>query len=380
MDEARAFFAPGAIANGCASRLVIANARDGGHLQPFTAARGPGLDIEADMGGLAGVAGALKHQAVWQPEPLAGGFGIRHHLLELSDGILRRAKFIHLNLVELVAAFDAAHVAAGAHLLSAETRRIRRVASRQISFIEDLAHMQARERHFSGGDHVQVFFVILVEVVSEARKLPGAIQCFRAHHKGSVFFRIALANMEVKHPRDNGALQASTGTAEHIEARAGKSHTLVEVDNAELRAQVPVRLGLEIEVGFIAPLLHHQVGFLASGRDTVFHEIGQGCHQFVKLFVYAGKLCIQSVDLIPDGAHGGNFFFANRLIFAGANLPGSFVALRLQCFDVHQQFAAPGIQAAGFVDQRRIHVALDHACFDQIGLFANEFDVDHASS
>ena len=67
------------------------------------------------------------------------------------------------------------------------------------------------------------------------------------HHERRVFFGVALADVQVEHPGDQRPLQARPRPAEHVEARAGDLDALLEIDDAQRRTQVPVRLGLEIE-------------------------------------------------------------------------------------------------------------------------------------
>src|SRR3712207_7701815 len=61
----------------------------------------------------------------------------------------RRAEGVHLHLVELVAALDAAHVAARAHFLAAEAGGLGDVAQGQDARLDDLVAPERSEEHTS---------------------------------------------------------------------------------------------------------------------------------------------------------------------------------------------------------------------------------------
>jgi hypothetical protein len=66
----------------------------------------------------------------------AGLLGIRQHLFQLGLRLFRLAVDVHLHLVELVTALDAAHVAPGAHLFAPEAGRVGGIAQRQLRLVE----------------------------------------------------------------------------------------------------------------------------------------------------------------------------------------------------------------------------------------------------
>ena len=87
----------------------------------------------------------------------------------------------------------------------------------------------------------------MVEVVGKLGQLPGAEKRGRLDHEGRVLLGVALADVQVEHIGDQRPLEARPGAAEHVEARTGDLDAALEVDDAERRAQVPVRFRLEIE-------------------------------------------------------------------------------------------------------------------------------------
>ena len=73
------------------------------------------------------------------------------------------------------------------------------------------------------------------------------------HHEGRQHLGVAvLAGVHVEHEIDERALELGAHVPVEGEARAGDLGGALEIENAELRAQVPVRLGLEIELRRLA--------------------------------------------------------------------------------------------------------------------------------
>ena len=101
--------------------------------------------------------------------------------------------------------------------------------------------------------------MILVEIVGELGQLPRAVDRGGLDHEGQVLLAVALADVQVEHPGDQRALQARARAAQNVEARAGQLGAALEVDDAQSRAEVPVRLGCEVEFAR-----------LADGRMTTF--------------------------------------------------------------------------------------------------------------
>ena len=77
------------------------------------------------------IAGAELLHTIGNAQQGAGLFGILQHFLVHGFRFFRLAVDVHLDLVELMSAFDAAHVASRAHLLAAEAGRVGGVQLRQ---------------------------------------------------------------------------------------------------------------------------------------------------------------------------------------------------------------------------------------------------------
>jgi len=106
--------------------------------------------------------------------------------------------------------------------------------------------VQASEGHFGSGDHVQVFFVVLVQVIGELGKLPGSPHGFRIHHEGRLDLQVpVLLRVKVKHEGQQGPFKPSPQPFQDREAALGQGCPLLEIQNAQGLAEIPVRLGLE---------------------------------------------------------------------------------------------------------------------------------------
>ena len=74
------------------------------------------------------------------------GLGVVEQRKEFCIRVLRAHELHHLDLVELMAAFDAAHIASGRHLLAPEARREGDVFDGQQVGVEDLLAVQISDR------------------------------------------------------------------------------------------------------------------------------------------------------------------------------------------------------------------------------------------
>ncbi len=109
----------------------------------------------------------------------------------------------------------------------------------------------------------------------------------RIHQEGRQHFGVAvLAGVHVEHEIDERALQLRAQAPVQGEARAGDLGGALEIQDAQFRAQVPVRLGLEIELRRLAhaPHFHVVVGVSAHRHGFVRH-IGDAGQQFAELLV-----------------------------------------------------------------------------------------------
>ncbi len=92
------------------ARLEVGIVRHRGDLQPFLLSCRPDLDIIGHGRAETDVARAQALDPVGQSKTLTDGLGISEHLLEHGIRFFRLAEDVHFDLVELVAALDAAYI------------------------------------------------------------------------------------------------------------------------------------------------------------------------------------------------------------------------------------------------------------------------------
>ena len=85
-----------------------------------------------------------------------------------------------------------------------------------------------------------------------------------------------LARVQVEHEADERPLERGAGAEESGEARPGELRAALEVEDAELGAQVPVRLGLEVEVRGSPTTRSTRLALSSAPRGTeCVREVGQ---------------------------------------------------------------------------------------------------------
>jgi len=143
---------------------------------------------------------------------------------------------------------ETAHVGAVRTSLAPEAWRVRRVAKRQLSAVENLAAIEIGQRNFGRRDEIEIPIAAdLEKILFELRKIARAAEGIGVDEKGRLDFRVTvLARMQLEHEVDQRAGETGAGAHEHGEARPGHASRTFEVDNPECRPEIPVRLGVEI--------------------------------------------------------------------------------------------------------------------------------------
>ena len=242
--------------------------------------------------------------------------------------------------------------------------------------------MQVGEHDLGRGDEVEPLGR-LEEVFLELGQLARAGEGLLVRECGNPPLGGAPLDVFVEHEVDERALEAGTGTMQCVEARVGEFHATLEVDDAELRAEVPMRLGLEVELARRAPAAYLGIIVLviADGRVGA-GNVGNGIGEAVELFLDSHEGAIKIVDLVTDVAHAnlGVFgLFGVALLEHGANLFGDGVALGFERLDFLDDFAAFFIEATELV-VIPFCMAVLQSLFDGVGVLANEANVEHCSS
>ena len=87
----------------------------------------------------------------------------------------------------------------------------------------------------------EVVLGVVVEVIGELGQLAGADHALPLDHEGRVDLLIAvLAGVQVEHEGDEGPLQPGAQPLEDVEAGAGELDAALEIDDAQVFAQLPV--------------------------------------------------------------------------------------------------------------------------------------------
>jgi len=86
----------------------------------------------------------------------------------------------------------------------------------------------------------------VVEIIREFWKLTRRKHHFLAHHPGRVDFAVTLADVQVKHPENQGAFKAGAGAFQHIKTRARQFYASFKVNHPKPRTQIPMRLWFKI--------------------------------------------------------------------------------------------------------------------------------------
>ena len=194
-----------------------------------------------------------------------------------------------------------AHVGAVRSGFAAEARRVGGVLQRQQSPVENLAAIQIRHRHFRGRNQVQIPLAgDLEQILLELRQLPGAVQRRRRHQERRLHFGVAmLVAVQRQHEIDQRALELRAGAHQHREARAGNLRGALEIDHAQLRTEIPVRLGLEVEPARLAPRAHDDVvGGALPHRHAGVRQVRQRLEQDRALPLGAVELDFELLDLL----------------------------------------------------------------------------------
>ena len=109
-----------------------------------------------------------------------------------------------------------------------------------------------------------------------------------------------LGRVEVEHEVDQRACKAGAGAAQDREPRPGYARGAFEVEDAERRAEIPVRLGFEIERGRHAVTPHLPVLLLRRAfGNRVVRQVGKGERHATQLVLHLLQLRFLLLD---DGA------------------------------------------------------------------------------
>ncbi len=371
-------FSPAAQAG--AAGLEVLAVRAGGDLAVGVLSGQPDLEVVGLGRRETHVAGREADHAIGDLEPLEHAAGAGDHPLELVVARLGRREVHQLDLVELVLADQPAHVLAVRSGLAAEAGREGAVADRQRRLVEDLVAMQVGHRHLGGRDQVVVGALQPEEVRLELRQLAGAeerrrVDDVRRQHLGVA----VLAGVEVEHERDERPLERGAGAEQRGEARSCDLGAALEVEDAELGPEVPVRLGREVEAARHADHPFDPVGALVgAARHRVVRQVRQPQLDHSELGVDRRDAGVERLDLALESADRRDL---DRRVLAPRLEPADrlagFVAAPLELLEAHQGVAPfaverlPGVQRAGIL------AAVGEGAMNAVGVVAEQFAREH---
>ena len=112
--------------------------------------------------------------------------------------------------------------------------------------------------------------------------------------------------MQIEHEGDQGTLQLRARAVQHVEARSGDLGAALEVDDAEGRAEVPVRHGREVELPRFADGLEQHIVIVAGARAACEGRECWGRWRWRRssFDIDRGDLLIKGRDVIAQLPHG----------------------------------------------------------------------------
>ena len=205
----------------CPPRLKIFRIANRANFQPLLAPSRPNLNVIGFSHSKANVAACQFQHPIAKTKGIANIHGVLPHLLDHLIAFVRVGKLVHFHLVKLVAALDAAHIFARAHLLSPEAGGVRHIAQRQIGFVQDFVAVDVGQGNFGRSQKHKIFFRIPINVIEKLGKLACPFKNLRPHHVGQPHLHVTVVvNMGVEHILDYRSLEPCPPAAQHVKAAA----------------------------------------------------------------------------------------------------------------------------------------------------------------
>ena len=291
-------------------------------------------------------------------------------LFKCGEALFGRGQLHQLHLVELVLTDEPANVAAVGAGFGTEAGGVGRIPQRQRRFFQDLVAVQVGHRHFSGGNQEKVLWVDAEKIGFEFREVARSFEHRPADQERRQHFRIpVLLGVQVEHEGDEGAFQPGTSTEVDGETGPRQLGAAFEVEDAELRSKVPVRLGRKAVGAGLADPAHFDVGRLV--RPHRHRHIGQVRNphfEVDELLVDPREAPFELLDPdlhLADFGHLGSGI-ATRLLDL-ADLLAGVVAPALQLLHFDQAGAAFAVEFVPAVVGGEVESARFKARPDEIG-------------
>ncbi len=143
--------------------------------------------------------------------------------------------------------------------------------------------MQAGQGHLGCGNPPEILLVIAVKIVPEFRQLSGSVDHLFFDHERRVALLVAAAGEGVQHKAHQGPLQPGAGAVEDIETGSGQLYAALKIQDPQRWAQVPMGLGVKVELWFLPHGLDDLVfAVIRAQRDALIRQIGEGPQQGIQ--------------------------------------------------------------------------------------------------
>ena len=187
--------------------------------------------------------------------------------------------------------------------------------------------------------------------------------------------------MDIEHEVCQSSLQLCPHAAVNREPGPGNLPGALEIQDAQGRAQVPMRLRFKVELARLAPTPNLLVVLRAPADGNArMRHIRNVAQEFLELFVVPLGLIIKLLDLRAHLFHLGNQGRGIPLrLFQSGDFLGSLIATRLARFRLEQEFAPFTVN--GFkASERILHPALAHFLLHKLQIVTDKTQIEHFDS
>ncbi len=246
----------------------------------------------------------------------------------------------------------------------------------------DLVADHVGHRHFRGGNQVEPAAVgtrHAEQVFLELGQLAGTEHAVRIDQVRHIDFGVAmLGGMGIQHELRQRAVQPGDAAFHERKAAAGDPYGGLEIEPAELFAELDVVLDRKVEAPRRAPAQNFDIArFITAHRHALVRQVGDHRDEGVVALLERRQGILVRLQLVADAGHLGHH---RRDILAlalqHADLLRQAVSFRLQVLGADLQVLALGLQRleGGGVERR---AARGEAFGDQGEVGAQQLNVQH---
>ena len=305
-------------------------------------------------------------------------------LLETIPRFLWPNKLNQLHLVELVLPNQTSNIAPMRTCFSAEAGCGGAVANGEFRLVESLVPIEVGQRHLGGRCQVEVEIFDVKQIVGEFRKLTSAKERGRVDQVGWDDLGVTvLAGVLIEHVGDQCTLERRALPAKDRETARRDLGCALEINHSELRAEVPVSLGLEVEIRLFAPGPLDPVGiFIGADRYALVEKIGNLELELSEFGLEAFGAGFEALDLLTERGHLRLQLFGLVLTTSLVQTADLFRTGIPTCFerlDLNQHLPPRSVDLEQTIE-RRLGMALGKHGTDPLRVIAEEFAGEHSHS